>query len=97
VWLVAITLMFFMIYVVFSYNPTDNVWSVMESFQFTIEQPVRPFSAWLPSGGILLKPIFGSNAVAVLGLQILATIQAIISLSLITLFILALRRRFKFG
>jgi len=96
-WLGATTLGFFLIYSVFSYFTTNQLWHFLESFQFTIEQLVRPFSAWLPNGGMSMKSLLGFNVLGVLGLQILGTIQGIISLSLMTLFILAVRRRFKLG
>jgi len=96
-WLIATTYIFFLIYCGISYDSANRVLHVMESAQFTIEQLVRPFSAWLPNGGIAIKAILGNNPFAVLGLQILSTAQALVSLSLITLFILAVRRRFKLG
>lgn len=63
-----------------------------------MEQLVRPFSAWLPNGVLFLKEQpFGSNVGIVVLLQIMALFQSIINLSLLTLFLLALRRRFKLG
>ncbi|GJL49772.1 MAG: hypothetical protein NPIRA01_09990 [Nitrospirales bacterium] len=96
-WLAMTTFIFIILYCVFSYDPTNKIWHLMESVQFAMEQLVRPFSAWLPNGGIAIKAILGNKSSAVLGLQILSTAQALVSLSLITLFILAVRRRFRLG
>lgn len=65
--------------------------------EFTIEQLVRPLSVWLKSSGSDMKGLFENNFFLRFALKVLATLQALTSLSLITLFILALRRRFKLG
>ena len=96
-WLAGTTLVSFSIYTGIVYFPTGALSHLRECFEFTIEQLVRPFSVWLPSGGTVLKEPFGANPDLMLILQFFATLQTLVSLSLITLFILALRRRFKLG
>lgn len=61
-------------------------------FAFTVEQIVRPFWIWSSSTEEILRSRFGSNLMVV---RLVATIQSIVSLTLIALFLLALRRRFK--
>jgi len=94
-WLTRTTAVFWLFYVTLLSTSTGAVSHSMECLQFTIEQLVRPFSVWVPNGGMTLKIPFEANFQLILILQIAATFQSIASLSFITLAILAIRRRFK--
>lgn len=67
-----------------------------DAFVFTIEQIVRPFFIWTEayklSGGV--EELWKTSSFL---LRLIATIQSLLSLGLVTLFILAVRRRFKMG
>ena len=67
-----------------------------EAFSFATQQIVRPFSVW--SNAFQSKVSSGMQAAfenAPFLLPALASIQSIMSIGLIALFVLALRRRFK--
>ena len=101
-WLLGLWGVFFLIYLA-AFAPGiylevwDGVvnWGVLADVaQFTVEQTVRPFSAFTLTECIEV----GSECVEVsFGLACVAAIQSILSLGLIALFILALRRRFRMG
>ena len=63
-------------------------------FTFSVEQVVRPFHVWSHDYKVPvnLSVWFNSNAIAV---RIVATLQSLFSLSLITMFVFAVRRRFR--
>ena len=91
---------FFLIYLAaFTSNPVPwdipITWDIAAGVgRFTVAQVVRPFSALTLTEGVTV----GSESVEVsLGLACLAAIQSVLSLGLIALFILALRRRFRMG
>jgi hypothetical protein len=91
---------FFLIYLAaFTSNPVPwdipITWDIAAGVgRFTVAQVVRPFSAFTLTEGVTV----GSESVEVsFGLACLAAIQSILSLGLIALFILALRRRFRMG
>jgi len=67
------------------------------SFTFTMVQVVKPFSVWLPSGGATIELLVTAGGWMSIVLKLLATVQSLITLSLVTLFLLALLRRFKLG
>ena len=50
---------------------------------FTVQQYVRPFAVWFAAGDVLLK--------------VLASLQSLLGITLVTLFVLAVRRRFRMG
>ncbi len=78
--LVVVTAVFWLCYVLVATTPGA-------AFDFAMTQLVRPFSVWIP-----LKAAFAGPP---LWLKFLATVQSVISLGLLTLFILAIRRRFR--
>lgn len=91
---------FFLIYLAaFTSNPVPwdipITWDITAGVgRFTVAQVVRPFSAFTLTEGVTV----GSESVEVsFGLACVAAIQSILSLGLIALFILALRRRFRMG
>ena len=91
---------FFLIYLAaFTSNPVPwdipIPWDIAAGVgRFTVAQVVRPFSAFTLTEGVTV----GSESVEVsFGLACLAAIQSVLSLGLIALFILALRRRFRMG
>ncbi|MCH7539312.1 MAG: pentapeptide repeat-containing protein [Proteobacteria bacterium] len=91
---------FFLIYLAaFTSNPVPwdipIPWDIAAGVgRFTVAQVVRPFSAFTLTEGVTV----GSESVEVsFGLACLAAIQSILSLGLIALFILALRRRLRMG
>lgn len=58
----------------------------------TLEQLVKPFSVWTRSSSSAQLPLVDSNPLL---LPILASLQSLFNLSLLAIFLLALRRRFK--
>ncbi len=91
-WLLGVTVVSFFIYAAFG---SISLWGHL--VDFTIEQLVRPLSVWLPTSEKSLHKLFGENLLVQLGIKVIATFQSIFSLSLLALFLLALRRRFKMG
>ena len=64
------------------------------AFDFAMAQLFRPFSVWIPlkAAGAPEAAVFATPPLL---LKFLATLQSVISLGLLTLFILAVRRRFR--
>ncbi|HCO92084.1 MAG TPA: hypothetical protein DIT40_14030, partial [Alphaproteobacteria bacterium] len=58
----------------------------------TLEQLVKPFSVWTRSSSSAQLPLVENNPLL---LPILASLQSLFNLSLLAVFLLALRRRFK--
>ncbi len=98
-WLLGVTVACFLLYAAVVYLSSfswNHLWSHLRGIlDFTMEQFVRPFSVWSTDGGKALKSIL--NGPIPLLVSVIATFQAIFSLSLLALFLLALRRRFKMG
>ena len=69
-----------------------------ETVQFALHQLVRPFAVLIPvpasGGGSWVATMLGQYPVL---LRVLATVQSLIGIGLLTLFVLALRRRFRMG
>lgn len=61
---------------------------------FTIEQIVRPFYIWTVTGADTAKDVFGRVP---LFLRFLATLESVLGLSAVALFLLALRWQFRRG
>ena len=61
---------------------------------FSIAQMARPFFIWGDYDGTDIKAALGSNEFSFL-IKMLATVDSIVSLTLVALFILAVRRRFR--
>ncbi len=98
-WLLGITVFCFLLYATVVYlssfsghHPGEDLRGILD---FTMEQLVRPFSVWSADGGKALKGI--PKGPLPLVVNVIATFQSIFSLSLLALFLLALRRRFKMG
>lgn len=93
-WLVWFTIIFFWIYA--NLLIPSGIDHLDKSFVFTMEQIVRPFIVWTTQyaekTNAVVRAGLEANPVA---LKLTATIQSLISLGLVTLFILAVRRRFK--
>lgn len=94
-WLAGTTTACFILYVILTILQDPSWGTVGLSVEFTIEQLVRPLSVWIKGGGIDMKELLENNELLLFCVKLIATFQAVTSLSLITLFILALRRRFK--
>jgi len=98
VWLVVITVGFGFFYyfaTVWVLSSSVILEYRMACFQFAMEQLVRPFSAWLPTGGNPLKMLLDDNLEFLIMIQVFAIVQGLATLGLVTLFIVGLRRRFK--
>ena len=96
-WLVFITVLFSMIYsvlLVYSNNVSLLPHNSPYYFQFSIEQIVKPFSIWSYKGSEVIRS-YAPNQLLLF--QVLSSIQSIVSITLITLFLLAIRRKFKLG
>ena len=97
-WLTGITLVAFPIYLVYVTLACHSHCSggyLGEVGVFTVVQLVRPLGVWTAEGRAALSPILGGNLPFVI--MVIATFQSLISVSLVALFLLALRRRFKMG
>ena len=94
-WLFITSFFFFFLYTWIVYEQTGFLSNFTECFQFTIEQITLPFTVWGASGGIQLKSLLLNNSSLVLFVQLLATIQSVFSWALVSLVLLALRRRYK--
>ncbi len=86
---------FYLLWAMFSPPPID-IWGgapkVKSIVAFTVEQMFRPFYVWSKdSSGIRLN-LFGNGDLLI---PILASVQSLATIGLLTLFLLALRRRFK--
>ncbi len=66
----------------------------LSALEFSIAQMARPFFIWGDYDGADIKAALGSNELNFL-IKMLATVDSIVSLTLIALFILAVRRRFR--
>lgn len=82
-YLIGTSFIFFIIYFNVFFSDAN---AFSESIGFTVVQIVRPFNVWL-------KEISHAS----IGLKVLASIQSMLSLTFITLFILAVRWRFTKG
>ncbi len=65
-------------------------------FSFAMKQIVRPFSIWTANGIAQSEPIAIVTHYP-LALRLVATVQSLLSISLVTLFLLAVRRQFRLG
>lgn len=100
VWLTGFTaLMWCVYYVTGKKTLTDLVLDVIsgkveswEIAKFTIEQMFRPFFVWSKDSSGIRLDLFGNGDLLI---PILASLQSLATLSLLALFLLALRRRFK--
>jgi len=95
-WLCWFTMVFFFIYA--NILIPEGFIHPGESFAFAMEQIVRPFIVWTSQyaekiNGFALE----GHEFHPVALKVTATFQSLISLGLVTLFILSLRRRFKMG
>lgn len=92
IWLIGMNILFSAVYW-FIGRMFDHS-QYLTYFKFMMEQLVRPFYVWTgaykPSEE--LRCIWGEVS---LGFQLLATLQSLISIGLITLLVLAIRRQFK--
>ncbi|HIJ93611.1 MAG TPA: pentapeptide repeat-containing protein [Rhodospirillaceae bacterium] len=86
-WLVGVTVVFWFCYALAAAAPGA-------AFDFAMAQLFRPFSVWIPlkAAGAPEAAVFATPPLL---LKFLATLQSVISLGLLTLFILAVRRRFR--
>jgi len=97
-WLAGITLVAFGVYFAYVTLACHSHCSggyLGEVGFFTVAQLVRPLGVWTAEGRAALSPILGGNLPFVI--MVIATFQSLISVSLVALFLLALRRRFKMG
>lgn len=93
IWLSAISTLFSIIYSILSINPGSPKWLV--GIESTITNIVRPFQIWRVSELEPLVLVFGKPNIFFI--QLLMTFQSILCLSLIAIFFLSLRWRFKRG
>ncbi|RMH31466.1 MAG: pentapeptide repeat-containing protein [Nitrospirae bacterium] len=93
-WIACVNAVFWAFYVL-TVSWSVGEWPYQDSFRFAMEQLVRPFSAWVPGGGMALRNYFVDGSSGFLLIQFAATFQALVNLGLLALFILAVRRRFK--
>lgn len=72
---------------------------LLQLADFSFQQTIRPFGVWSEEGRRTINAFLGGGALLtetrVLGVRILATIQSVVSLTLIALFGFAIRRRFR--
>jgi len=92
-WLLFVSVAFW-----FGYSevlPTTDTHNGSGAFRlrFTAEQLVRPFNVWTAQGAHQLENLCSDHIVLLL--QIAASLQSILSLTLVALFLLAVRRQFK--
>lgn len=87
-WLLFVTWTMFCIYMNFG---TEWITSPTNGLSFTLEQYVRPFSIWITK----YQEEFGDTVPV--AWRLVASLQSLAGIGLITLFILALRRRFRMG
>jgi len=91
-WLFGINFAFTCLYFTIGLNYKQN--HFFPNFKFTMEQLVRPFYVWMGT----YKPPSGLNNIwddVAIFFQVLASFQSLISLGLLTLLILSIRRQFK--
>ena len=97
--LLGITIFFFGLYLFETFRINDfvspsNFWTnFAETLQFTISQVVKPFNVWSKTGIETIIQIAGRECVLTLQLQSL--MQSLLTIIPVTLFILAIRRRFR--
>ena len=87
-------LLFFVTYVALSCDFNNENVPFGQLFGFTVEQSVRPFAVWIHSNLPQIKGLFGGSPTKI---QLIATLQSLLSIIFIALFILAVRWRFKRG
>lgn len=69
---------------------------IRNAAEFSLRQTVWPFAVWSEEGARSIKNLIElSNDHDLLRVRLLATLQSVLSLAVIALFILALRRRFR--
>ncbi len=94
-----LTLVFFFVYSfqIFSVDvfksPDDFRSNFIETIQFTIRQIVKPFNIWSINGVESIIKLFGGASI--LFIQIQCLIQSLLSIIPVTLFVLAIRRKFR--
>ncbi len=93
--LVLLTVFFMALYGGLSFNSKGGeAWEEGKISVFTVQQVVRPFSAWFKTGE---EFIFTNISDHVVLIQALAAVQSVFSVAFLALFLLALRWRFKRG
>ncbi|MCF6323160.1 MAG: pentapeptide repeat-containing protein [Gammaproteobacteria bacterium] len=91
-WLLGITSGFMLLYSVLLKIDVKPIEQYPFVIQFTIEQVVRPFNIWTTKGAEKISTMIDGN---ILLFQSIATVQSLLSITIITLFLLAVRRHFK--
>jgi uncharacterized protein YjbI with pentapeptide repeats len=81
-------------------NQTHTKWDIvraLNSYEFSLQQTIRPFSVWSNEGKDSIRQLLGSvsNVVPVFLIRLAATAQTVMSLTLLALFVFAIRRRFR--
>ncbi len=67
------------------------------SLCFAIEQVIRPFSGWGTTSGMAMQAIFPREQGLPFFIKLLSSIQSLINVGLLGLFVFAVRRKFKLG
>jgi hypothetical protein len=91
-WLLLTSFLFFLFYGELAEAASAACLNKIGVLGFTVQQIVRPFEVWRTISGSALD-----CCVSLTGLRLIATLQSILSLSLLALAFLALRRRFRMG
>jgi uncharacterized protein YjbI with pentapeptide repeats len=70
---------------------------ILNAYEFSLQQTIRPFSIWSNEGKELIRQLFGPvpNTIPIFLVRLAATAQTAISLTLLALFVFAIRRRFR--
>lgn len=99
VWLLLVTELFAFLYAstMTAFFPQGQIGYDVASLYFAIEQVVRPWSGWIPSGGTAMATMFPTDKGLPFSLKILSTIQSLANVGFLGLFIFAVRRKFKLG
>ena len=63
--------------------------------EYTIQQLIKPFSVWSSKESVHIQAQFGLQNMLII--KLVSALQSIVSLSIVTSFILALRWRYKRG
>jgi hypothetical protein len=94
----------FVAFPIYVYPAINGVWfdgttnqEIVDLMSFSLRQVTRPFDIWSRYDIDALRLLFpgATDPAPFFGTKLVATLQSVLSFSLITLFILALRRRFR--
>ncbi len=97
IWIGTALMTYLSPYLVAGSAPSEGL--LLKTIDLSLQQTIRPFSIWGEEGGrslnLLFRNDFFTSETLKFGIRIVATVQSVVSLTLLALFGFALRRKFR--